>query len=108
MKVECIGGPSSESDQEEEPTLSGQLREEREGILQRQWTLPFCAIFAVLILRTPLVTSFVLLIAVFFALAYSDLNPLLSSEQITNALLRYSPNASGTRLCFTACRFHGG
>lgn len=41
MEVKGIGSPGEESDEEVEPVLSTELHEERDGVLQWLWRLPF-------------------------------------------------------------------
>lgn len=49
MEVKSISKPSGESNNEEEPIFTAQLRKQADGVLEGGWCLPDIGTFAVLI-----------------------------------------------------------
>lgn len=104
MKVKGVCGPRSEAYDEIEPALAGELAEERYRILEGQRTLPFRTGLAILVL--PQVSETCVLVWAALA-AYGDLNTLLPSEEVAEALLSDWQDTLGKRLCLAAGGLHG-
>ena len=104
MEVERIRGPRCEADNEVQPALPGELRKERDWVPQRQRALPFRSVFAILILKCCQSDSAPT--RTLSMPSHNNLNALLPSKQVAEALLRDGPDACSVGLCFAAGRFH--